>query len=186
MPYKLLVFLVLVSFSVDAQKLAKIKINESISMLMPPDFRPMTNDEIVDRYFTTKRPLALFTDPGLTIDLGVNQSVTQWQASDLAIMKDFYKSNIFSLYDNVQMLNEGLEDINGRKYAYFEFVSTIKADQGSFLNKGAINKYTFIQYTIVNGNTLVFNFSCPSNIRGTWAENARKMMRSVVVKKSLK
>lgn len=175
-----------VSWTANAQKLVKIKVTESIVMSMPDVFRPMTDDEIADRYFTTKRPMAMYTSMDRTVDLGINKSVTQWRESDLGIMKDFYKTNIFSLYDNVQMLNEGMEEINGRNYAYFEFVSTVKADKNSIVNKKAITKYTYIQYTIVNGYSMVFNFTCPSIQRPTWSKKAKAMMQSVSIKKSLK
>ncbi|MEQ6122395.1 hypothetical protein [Reichenbachiella sp. MALMAid0571] len=180
----LLSFLLLFS-SYQSDKLVKIKVNESISMSIPENFRPMTDDEIADRYFTIKRPLALFTDPGMTIDLGVNKSITQWNEKDLEIMKSFQKSNIYSLYDNIEMLSEGIKEVNGRKYAYFEFVSTVKEEEDVFVKKGSINKYTYIQYTLINGNSLVFNFSCPSNIKATWQNVANEIMQSMEVKKNL-
>ncbi|MFY0655073.1 MAG: hypothetical protein JXQ96_23805 [Cyclobacteriaceae bacterium] len=165
--------------------LVKVKVNESIEMLIPSDFRPMTNDEIAERYFTIKRPMALFTDQSLTVDLGVNKSITKWQEKDLEIMKSFQKSNIYSLYDNIEMLKEGIEEINGRRYAYFEFVSTVKEEEDAFVRKGSINKYTYIQYTIVNGQSLVFNFTCNSRNRQSWQPQVAKIMKSVVVKKNL-
>lgn len=169
----------------QASKLVKIKVTESITMLMPETFRPMSNDEIADRYFTTKRPLALFTDQSLSIDLGVNKSVTQWQEKDLEIMKSFQKSNIYSLYDNIEMISEGVKEINGRRYAHFEFVSTVKEEENVFVKKGAISKYTYIQYTIINGNSLVFNFTCPSSIKDKWQAKVAEIMQGVEVKKNL-
>lgn len=167
-------------------KLIKVKITDALSMSMPPDFRPMTDDEIVARYFTTTRPLALFTSPDLTVDLGVNKSVTQWKESDLGIMKGFYKTNIFSLYDNVQMIDEGLREVNGRQFAFFEFVSTIKAKGSGFINKGSISKYTVIQYTIVKGNALVFNFTSPASQKSKWGPEVKDIMESINIKKSFK
>jgi len=97
----------------------------------------------------------------------------------------FQKSNIYNLYDNIEMLSEGIKEVNGRKYAYFEFVSTVKEEEEVFVKKGSINKYTFIQYTLINGNSLVFNFSCPSNIKAAWQTKANEIMQSMEVKKNL-
>lgn len=166
--------------------LVKMKINESITMSIPEDFRPMTNDEIADRYFTIKRPMALFTDQSLTADLGVNKSITNWAEKDLEIMKSFQKSNIYSLYDNINMLNEGIQEVNGRKFAYFEFVSSVKEGENTFVKKGDINKYTYIQYTIINGQSLVFNFTCPSRNKDMWREKVGQIMKTIELKKNLK
>ncbi|MDP4680044.1 MAG: hypothetical protein NWS46_06710 [Cyclobacteriaceae bacterium] len=163
-----------------------MKINESISMSIPQDFRPMTNDEIADRYFTTKRPMALFTDPSLTADLGVNKSITNWAEKDIEIMKSFQKSSIYSLYDNINMLSEGIQEVNGRKFAYFEFVSSVKDEDNAFVRKGDINKYTYIQYAIINGQSLVFNFTCPSRNKDMWQEKVGQIMKSIELKKNLK
>ena len=166
--------------------LIKVQVNESIEMLIPGDFRPMTNDEIADRYFTTKRPMALFTDPGSSIDLGVNKSVTQWNEKDLVIMKSFQKSNIYSLYDNIEMLSEGIKEVKGRQYAYFEFISTVKEDENVFVRKGSISKYTYIQYTIIKDQSLVFNFTCPTRVHNNWKDNVIKIMSSMEVSKNFK
>jgi hypothetical protein len=166
--------------------LVKMKINESITMSIPQDFRPMTNDEIADRYFTTKRPMALFTDQSLTADLGVNKSITNWAEKDLEIMKSFQKSNIYSLYDNIDMLSEGIQEVNGKNFAYFEFVSSVKDEDNAFVKKGDINKYTYIQYAIINGQSLVFNFTCSSRNKDSWREKVAQIMKSIELKKNLK
>jgi hypothetical protein len=166
--------------------LVKMKINESITMSIPQDFRPMTNDEIADRYFTTKRPMALFTDQTLTVDLGVNKSTTNWAEKDLEIMKSFQKSNIYNLYDNIDMLSEGIQEVNGRNFAYFEFVSSVKDEENAFVKKGDINKYTYIQYAIINGQSLVFNFTCSSRNKDLWREQVAQVMKSIELKKNLK
>jgi hypothetical protein len=187
---ELMILHLLFSFSLlftplQSAKLVKTKVNDSIVLLIPEDFRPMTNDEIADRYFTTKRPMALFTGPNSLVDLGVNQSVTQWQEKDLEIMKSFQKSNIYNLYDNIEMISEGIREINGRNNAYFEFVSSVKEEENVFVKKGAINKYTYIQYTIVNGHSLVFNFTCPATIKAKWQPTVNEIMNSIAVKKNL-
>ena len=178
-----LILSLFISFGVWQQgKLIKTKITDSIAISVPENFRPMTNDEIADRYFTTTRPLALFTDQSLSVDLGVNKSVTQWEEKDLEIMKSFQKSNIYNLYDNISLLSEGIQEINGRKFAYFEFVSTVKEEDNTFIKKGAINKYTYIQYTILSGYALVFNFSTPSSAKDIWKTQAKQIMQSVELK----
>lgn len=165
------------------EKLRKVEVTDNISMLLPEGFRAMTDDEIAAKYLTTKRPLALFTDYSQAIDLGINKAVTRWRNQDLEIMKSFQKSNIYSLYDKVDMLKEGTREINGRQYAYFEFVSEVKPEVGSLLQKSAIQNYTYIQYTIINNESMVINFTCPARMKLRCSEMAQKIMESVQIKK---
>ena len=168
------------------QNLMKVKVNEHITMAMPSDFRPMTDDEIADRYFTMTRPLALFTNSETAVDLGVNKSITRWRSQDLQIMADFQKSNIFSLYDKVDVIKEGIKEVNGRQFAFIEFVSSVEEAKDAMIKKGSIRKYTYIQYTILNGFSLVFNFTCPSNIQNQWQPQMDGIMNNITVKKSFK
>ncbi len=170
----------------QSKKLIKIEVTDNIIMSVPVDFRPMTDDEIAGKYFTTRRPMALFTNPDLTIDLGVNIATTQWDPRDFKIMMSFQKANIFSLYDEVKLLSEGTREVNGKQAAYFEFISTVKDDEDSFLKKGSIHKYTFIQYILVDDKQLVFNFTCPSQYMQTWQETAKEIMDQVEVKGKIK
>lgn len=168
------------------QNFIKVKVNNYITMLMPDDFRPMTDDEIADRYFTTRKPMALFTNYESVVDLGVNKSITKWREQDLSMMVKFQKSNIFSIYDEVDILQEGIKEINDRKFAYIEFVSLVNEEKEALVKKGAIKKYTYIQYTILNGQSLVFNFTCPFRLQNQWRSPVKKIMNSISVKNSFK
>jgi len=178
----IILFLSFLFTNYQAANLTKVNVTGDINMLIPSDFRPMTDDEIAKKYFTTKRPVALFTNQETTIDLGINRSVTNWSADDLEIMMSFQKSNIYSLYDEIEMISEGVKEVNGRKVAFFEFESTVKPEKNSFKQKGAINKYTYIQYVIVGEISWVFNFTSPSHLRQSWADTSKKIMDSVVIK----
>lgn len=171
--------LILSSFFHD---LAEIQVTEDITMPVPVGFRPMTDDEIVSKYFSTQKPMALYTDESLLVDLGVNKSVTQWAAKDLEIMASFQKSNVFSLYDEVQVISEGMREVNGRQAAYLEFVSAVKPDENSIRDDGSIVKYTYIQYIIVGRHALVFNFTCPVQYQEEWQETAGKIMTGIKIK----
>ncbi|PIB34553.1 hypothetical protein BFP72_03575 [Reichenbachiella sp. 5M10] len=168
------------------QDLVKTQVTENITMPIPGEFRLMTDDEIASKYFTTTKPLVLYTNPDLTIDLGVNKSVTQWAAKDLEIMVSFQKSNIYNLYDDIQMLSEGTQEINGRQFAHLEFISTVKPDADSFRQEGNIQKYTYMQYVIIGQSTLVFNFTAPIELKETWQSTAHEIMQGVHIKGKLK
>jgi hypothetical protein len=168
-------------FNISSEKLKKVNVTENIIMQMPENFRLMTDDEIVDKYFTTTKPIALYTDPTVSVDLGVNISSTKWNAKDLEIMMSFQKSNIYSLYDEINIISEGVKDINGRNTGYIEFESVINSDPNSFSQKGGISKYTYIQYIIIGKTSLVFNFTSPIQMKSNWKEVAGLIMDSVEI-----
>lgn len=182
----IILFLSLAFSNISGDNLTKVNVTDEITMMVPDDFRLMTDDEVASRYFTTKRPVAIFTDQGVLIDLGINKSVTNWSAQDLEIMVSFQKSNIYNFYDEIEMINEGIKDVNGKKAAYFEFTSLVKPEAQSFRSQGAVKKYTYIQYMIVGENSWVFNFTSPVQLQGTWQPKMTEIMNSIVFVKKKK
>lgn len=181
-------FLSIIFSSLPAGELTKVAVTEEISMMVPSDFRLMTDDEVASRYFSTKRPLAIYTDQSVIVDLGVNKSVTEWSPEDLQIMVSFQKSNIYNFYDEIEMISEGIKEVNGRDAAYFEFVSTIKPDnsQQTFRVQSAVKKYTYIQYMIVGEHSWVFNFTSPVQLQKEWQPQLAAIMNSVEFTKKKK
>lgn len=175
----LILFFSLLFYNIPGDNLTKVNVTEEITMLIPEDFRLMTDDEVASRYFTTKRPLAIYTDESLLLHLGINQSVTNWSAEDLEIMVSFQKSNIYNLYDEIEMIGEGIKEVNDRKAAYFEFVSVVKPEAQSFRSQRAVKKYTYIQYMIVGDHSWVFNFTSPVQLQGQWQTQLADIMNSV-------
>ncbi len=167
-------------------QLKPVKVTDHITVSLPADFRPMTEQEIASKYVYTRRPMALYTDYAISADFGVNRAYNQWSEGDLDILKDFYKANIMALYDEVTFSKEELEEINGRRFAVFEFTAMVRPDQDAISNDTPLRTYNYIQYTIINNNTLVFNLSCPLANMGKWKKTAPEIMQSVVVKKNFK
>ncbi|MEO9965528.1 MAG: hypothetical protein ABJF11_07065 [Reichenbachiella sp.] len=173
----------LVFINLLAGNLTKVEVTEEITMMIPDDFRLMTDDEVASRYFTTKRPVAIFTDESVNIDLGINQSATQWVEEDLEIMVSFQKSNIYNFYDQIDMISQGIKEVNGLKAAYFEFVSMVNPEKQSFRSQSPVRKYTYIQYMIVGKNSWVFNFTCLVQLKEEWQATLPDIMNSVEFQK---
>lgn len=174
----ILVLLPLLSFQ-TVGKLVKTKFSEEISGLVPEQFFMMTPEDILRRLPSARTPLVAYTDEARNIDFSINMSATSWAQKDIVMAKDFYKSNIFHLFDEVKMLNEGLKIINGREFAIFEFESFVKGDG---LSKKSIRKYTYIQYTIKNNKAYVVSFNSPVQLREKWASSVKEMMDNIKIK----
>jgi hypothetical protein len=165
----------------DEPKMKRVKLTDQVSALMPLDFRPMTDDEIASRLFTYRKPVAMFTDAEAAVDLGLNISPTNWKYEDLAMLKGFYKSTIMQLYTEVRMEREVIEEINGKKFAVFEFSSVVRPDKKEVGQQKAQATYTYILYTVHNEKVCVVNFSCPYSARARWKPIAARMMQSVKI-----
>ena len=83
------------------------------------------------------------------------------------------------LYDEVQFITENIQEINGRNYVVFEFLSKVNDTEGTTIDQSSISKFIRIQYTIVNYKTVLFNFSCPARVKDKWALIAKESLESV-------
>lgn len=163
-------------------KLIKTKVSDDITVLIPKGFRPMDDLDFSQRYPSVRKPIAAYTNELREVDFSINISATQWPDSDLEIAKHFFKSSIYNMFDRVEMIEEGIHEVEGKKYIYFEFESRIKGNKKELGQEEPVLGYTYIQYLIEPKRTLVFSFNCPQRIREEWQSTAYKMMKGVMVK----
>jgi hypothetical protein len=173
--------LALVSFT-TTQKLVKTKVSDDITVLIPKDFHPMDDLDFSQRYPSVRKPLAAYTNPDREVDFSVNISATQWPDGDLEIAKKFFKSSLMNMFDRVEMMEEGIQEVHGKKFVFFEFESRVKGDKMKMELSEPVLNYTYIQYLVEPGRTLVFSFNCPRRIREDWQSTAGKMMKGIYVK----
>jgi hypothetical protein len=178
----LLSFSIIVLFAFSPSKLVKTKIGDGIVISLPPELKPMTPDDIILRYPSVRAPLAAYTDVNRTLDFSMNISATQWPDTDLEIAKKFFKSSITNLFDRVDMIEEGIHIVHKKKYIFFEFESRVNGNKMTLGEQQPVFRYTYIQYLVEPGRTLVISFNCPKAMREDWQENVRAMMKSVKVK----
>jgi hypothetical protein len=173
--------LALLSFT-TSQKLVKTKVSDDITVMIPKNFRPMDDLDFSQRYPSVRKPIAAFTNQEREVDFSVNISATQWPDGDLEIAKKFFKSSLMNMFDRVEMFEEGIHEVHGKKFVFFEFESRVKGDRMKMELSEPVLNYTYIQYLVEPGRTLVFSFNCPRRIREDWQGTAGKIMKSIYVK----
>nr|WKN39838.1 hypothetical protein K4G66_14170 [Tunicatimonas sp. TK19036] len=186
---KIVIFLIL-SFTTELfsgfrsyeDKFVKVEVSEDISVSLPQSFQKMTEDQMQQKFLSARPPLAAYTSPDQVADFGVNVSNTRWQASDLPILKDFYRSSLLELYDEIDFVEEGIHTVNNAEMVYFEFTSVVKQDEDSIVPKPPVHQYTYVQYAIHKDKALVFTFSCPTRRKEQWQPTAQRIMTSVKMK----
>ena len=163
-------------------KLKKTAIDKGITISIPSDFIALTDQDVNLKFISYRKPLAVYTNIDRTVDITINLNETSWREMDIGLAKDFYYNTILSLYDEVVFLINEVKNIESRDFAVFEFVSTIKGEEGSITKKPSVVNFTLIQYTIKDGHTYVFSFSCPFYLKKKWQKTAHKIMESIVMR----
>jgi hypothetical protein len=176
-------FLFLLSlFAFGPTKMVKTKVGEGITVILPTTLIPMTEEDIVIRYPSVRAPLGAFTNQNRDADFSVNISATQWVQSDLEIAAKFFKAGIYNLYDRVDIISSGIQTINKKKFIFYEFESRINGNKLKETERQPIFRYSYVEYYIEKGRTLVFAFNCPKDHRGEWQASAHAIMKSVKLK----
>lgn len=173
-------------FFAQAQvKLKKTALTPGASMLMPSDFTLMNEDMLAKKYFSPKKPTAMYTNPSAEIDLGVNFTNNFWQEQDIPMLKDLYKGSLRANYTKVEFLQENIVKINKRTFVVLEFVGIV-SDDGQKVNamgrKSQISKYNYLMYTVVENRIVVVNFNCPTKYQQEWQAIMPKIMASVKIR----
>lgn len=182
-----LALLLVISELCTAQvRLVKAKVSDKISMKLPENFFPMSEQELRTKYLSNKVPLAAYISYDKHADFGINISNSRWLESDVEMLKNFYKVNIQTLHTDVKFLKEEIIEINKQVFVVFEFVSLV-ADEDKKLKSTAkpIKRYHYIQYAIVNNKALVFNFSAPAEQMEMYRNIVPEMMGTIKIKKTL-
>ncbi|MEI9918102.1 MAG: hypothetical protein WDO14_04790 [Bacteroidota bacterium] len=179
---KLAILLLTFTLTASTNKLVKTKVNDDISVSLPADFFPMTPEDIAQRLPSVRAPLGAYTNQDRIVDFSVNISATQWPDADVEIAAKFFKSGLYNLFDKVDMISEGLQEIHKKKFITFEFESRVNPNKRTEGGSEPSLKYTRIQYLVEPGRTLVFTFTCPRTIRQDWEKTSYEIMKSIRVK----
>lgn len=175
-------FILIVLLAFAPTKLVKTKIADGIMVSLPKELQPMTPEDIAQRYPSVRNPLGAFTNLDRDADFSVNISATQWRAQDIELAAKFFKSGIHNLYDRVDFLTEGVQTINKKKFIVYEFESRINGNKLKEGERQPILRYSYVQYFVESGRTLVFAFNCPRDKKEDWQSTVHAMMKSVRVK----
>ena len=182
MPGKFLLLISTLLFFADQPKLVKKKITDDITVVLPADWKPMDDLDFTQRYPSIRAPLGAFTNQERTADFSVNISATRWPDSNLEIARDFFKASLTNMFDKIQISREGIREVDGKSYIYFEFESRLNGKEDDLENRDPVLRYSYLQYLVQPRRTLVFSFNCSRRDRPSWEKAAETIMKSIRIK----
>ena len=177
----LALLIVVCTEGLSQQKLSNTKINDDISMKIPASFSNMTDGERIGKYVSSKTPIAMYSSEDRLVDLGINTNIMQLAEGDEEKLRSFYRGTFETLFDEIEYYQDTIQEINGRKFIVFEFLSTLK-EENVFSGPSIEKNYTYIQYTSYNDQVLLFNFGCKPRKMSEWQPIAKEMMKSIKIK----
>lgn len=158
-----------------------VKVDKAVTLKIPSGFVVMSTSDRINKFVSSKTPLAMYNSMDREINLGVNTNPMEWIDGDEAIIKGFYKASFEVFFDEIEYLQDTIKEINGKKYIVFEFISSLK-EENVFATKKFTKNYAYIQYTSYNGQILLFNFGCGARRMNQWRDIAREIMDSIRIK----
>ncbi|MFD2514680.1 hypothetical protein ACFSRY_12460 [Pontibacter locisalis] len=176
-----LVIILLAGATLAQPKLKKFQISKEISVMLPKDFAPLSDDEIAREYPATTKPLAVYTSPDGQIDFSVTQKFTQFRSRDLEMLQEFYKANLMEKFTDIDFIRSEVVEIKGEDYIVFEFVSKL-ADERGVTNLKPVQKYSIIQYLIKGNQIMIFTMHAPFMLKNDWQPTMREIMSSIKFK----
>jgi hypothetical protein len=182
MPAKFFLLVPLFFLSYDQPKLVKVKVTDDITVSIPKDWKPMDGLDFTERYPSIRAPLAAFTNEERSVDFSVNISATRWPDGNTGIASKFFESSLRNMFDRVEMIKEGVREVNGKSFIFFEFESRVNGNKNQLGNADPVLRYTYQQYLIQPQRTLVFSFNCARRDRQAWEKAADAMMKNVKIK----
>ncbi len=144
---------------------------DSISMMVPDNFVPMTKDAVKVKYPSEHRPETILTDETGTVNLLFQYMEGEVDSTTI----ETFRNQVFGLmkYANpgIKEREVGEIDIEGHRIAYVEFTNNALGGK----------LYNLMFYISVKGRPLMGSFNCITKDMKYWQPVAVEMMQSIKI-----
>ena len=155
---------------IDLEK--KSILNNKVEILVPKGFEIMSEEMMKAKYPSERRPTLIFTDKEGTINLAFNHITSKASQEQLEMYKENFVSTFKILYPSAEWKSTGIKEINGRKVAYLELITTAVDTE----------VYNLLFFTDVDGRLLLCTFNCVKRSQAEWTKSAHQIMNSLVIR----
>jgi hypothetical protein len=187
--------LVLCAFTVT-MKLKKVKIG-NVSLEVPATFEKLDQQTSQGEYSGKSAPIGVYRSPrdksaisiyhtadsvrAKTIKYQKQKGATLDFDRDLQMEYAFKKSSFSGKFKEINFIQDGVKNVNGKDFIYFEFDGTIEATDR--LGRKSLTKvYNYMLYTYVKENIYSINFICKGDLKEEYQATIQQVMQTVKVK----
>ena len=188
---------VVLSSFVFGLKLIKIKAGR-VSMSVPDAFELLDAQTVAGEYSGKHAPIAVYRSPrdksaliiyeiadsvkAKTIDFQRQRKMEYKDFErDLQLEYAFKKSSFSGKFREVNYLNDGIVDVNGKQMIKFELEGTVDALSRSG-NPIETKVYNYMLYAFDKEMVYSINFICDQTVQQEYMETVHKMMKTVKIK----
>jgi len=163
-------FLALTLNGIDLEK--RILLDGKIEMLIPKDFRWMTEEELKIKYAQTARaPKLVLTDDSMNVNVAFSHTSSPIDDVTLPMFQRKMKEIMEQTYPAAEWRSEGMKKINGKQFGYLKLIAE-RADKS----------YNYMILTELEGKLLIISFNCAERLITEWEPIAEQIMSSIIVK----
>ncbi len=150
----------------------KTLLDGQITILLPKDWRPMSESLIKIKYPGARPPQYVYSDISGGISLAITATDSRATPQQLEQYKSVLKAQLEQAYPDATWEGDGMKMVNGKKLGYFKLM-TDAADT---------RIYNQMFFTDMKGKLLLMSFNCVENKLKPWRPVADSIMNSLVVR----
>ena len=122
---KLIALLCLPIFSFGQSKLDQqiSLLDDKVKISIPQELSEMTSEMWKNKYGNAQRPVLALSDANIEVNLIAQYTNQKWEEKAIGEYKDFRIANLKKTRTDVQILKEGVTDINGKRVGFVKFTT---------------------------------------------------------------
>ena len=143
-----------------------------ISLLMPADFKPLSEEMLKRKYPNANRPSVAYSNAATTINVAFDHTAQSLPANQLDAAHQAVNSAFKNLYPSAQWFRSEIRPINGRQFFLME------------LRTPAIDTEVrnLIVGTSLDNRLLLITFNVTKALEADWMPIGNKIIESIAIK----
>ena len=166
---KIFATITMVAFFTPIELEKKIILDNKVEILMPKEWKPMSEELIKRKYPGTHPPQLVYSDVSGGISLAFNHTDTKASPAILEKHREVLKTSLENAYPHSLWEEEGIKEINGKKVGFFRLITDTPNDR----------IYNYIVFTDLDGKLLICSFNCVEKKLKDWKPVAQEIMNSM-------
>jgi len=167
--------ILLAGVQLSAQETAlerKVVLGGRVSVLLPHDFLPMSQEMLNVKYPSSNRPSLVYTNPRASINIALDHKALSLPADQLAAAHKSVTSTMKNLYPSAQWFRDEIRNINGRPFFMIDLRTPAVDTEVRNIMLG----------TSLDDRLLLISFNVTKALEKEWMPTGYRIVESIVVK----